>query len=149
MSVEKKKINISAFIAYTTTMATGRQRSLSQAEYFLKKSILEYKENKEGFLLKIRICTDRKPFLKNKNVANSIMGSFTPTRVRLVKVLQDRSSGFSALCEKTRMLNHLQMSRQMSFSPIDSEVLTGRERICLPSGVQQIVLNSLFIPSHA
>ena len=69
-------------------MATGRQRSSSQAEYFLKKSILEYKENKEGFLLKIRICTDRKPFLKNKNVANSIMGSFTPTRVRLVKVLQ-------------------------------------------------------------
>ena len=77
------------------------------------------------------------------------MGSFTPTRVRLVKVLQGRSSGFSALFEKTRMLNHLQMSRQMSFSPIDSEVLTGRERIYLPSGVQQIVLNSLFIPSHA
>ena len=149
MSVEKKKINISALIAYTTTMATGRQRSSSQAEYFLKKSILECKENKEDLLLKIRICTDRKPFLKNKNVANSIMGSFTPTRVRLVKVLQGGSSGFSALCEKTRMLNHLQMSRQMSFSPIDSEVLTGRERIYLPSGVQQIVLNSLFIPSHA
>ena len=149
MSVEKKKINISAFIAYTTTMATGRQPSSSQAKYFLKKIILEYKENKKGFPLKIRICTDWKPFLKNKNVANSVMGSFTPTRVRLVKVLQGRSNGFSALCEKIRMLHHLQMSRQMSFSPIDSEFLTGLERICLPSGVQQIVLNSLFIPSHA
>ena len=149
MSVEKKKINISAFIAYTTTMATGRQRSSSQAKYFLKKIILEYKENKKGFPLKIRICNDWKPFLKHKNVANSVMGSFTPTRVRLVKVLQGRSNGFSALCEKIRMLHQLQMSRQMSFSPIDSEFLTGLERICLPSGVQQIVLNSLFIPSHA
>ena len=45
-------------------MATGRQRSSSQAEYFLKKSILEYKENKEGFPLKIRICTEKQKCCK-------------------------------------------------------------------------------------
>ena len=44
--------------------------------------------------------------------SNSDVGSFTSHKNKSVKVLWDRSYGFSSLSEKTKKSNHLQMSLQ-------------------------------------
>ena len=44
--------------------------------------------------------------------SNSDVGSFTSHKNKSVKVLRDRTYGFSSLSEKTRKSNHLQMSLQ-------------------------------------
>ena len=44
--------------------------------------------------------------------SNSDLGSFTSHKNKSVKVLWDRSYGFSSLSEKTKKSNHLQMSLQ-------------------------------------